>query len=81
MTHHFLNVVSEVVYPVIYSVLLEARRMEGLSNSAFPHTCVLIFFFFSLLWAGGSTDTFYLQWFTVDLRTEATNFHSTPRVR
>lgn len=46
MTHHFFNVFSKVVYPVIYSILLEARRMESLSNLAFPHSCILIFFFF-----------------------------------
>lgn len=37
---------SKVVYPVIYSILLEVRRMESLSNFAFPHSCILFFFFF-----------------------------------
>lgn len=50
MTHHFFNVVSKVVYPVIYSILLEARRMESLSNLAFPHSCILICFVFTVGW-------------------------------
>lgn len=69
---------SKVVYPVIYSILLEVRRTERLSNFAFPHSCILIFFFV-VLCAGGSSDTFYLEWLIVDLQTEATDFHSTPR--
>lgn len=50
MTHHFFNVVSKVVYPVIYNILLEARRMKSLSNLAFPHSCILIFFVFTVGW-------------------------------